>query len=110
MSTFADRLNSLRLAEALTQADLAKLCRVNASTVKRWLDGTSVPRDVPLSKLCDYFKVTPDYLLGKANENLYEMSAEEERDKLDDELVSLLQGLNPAQVQRVKDFVAGLKG
>lgn len=62
------------------------------------------PRDTTLKKLADYFGVSVEYLItGTKKED-----TPSEEDALDEQLIAMLKKLDPAQTQRVLDFVQGM--
>ncbi len=61
---FAERLKELRLENNLTQHSLAKACGFSQAAIARWEAGLQTPNIDVLVILCNYFKVTSDYLLG----------------------------------------------
>ena len=75
-----------------------------------------------IQKLADMFGVSVDWLMGKTDmideEELFDPTTmlvdpetgEMKKDDLDEEIVRLIRGLSPQQLQRVRDFLAGLRG
>ena len=61
---FGDRLKSLRLSRGLTQSDVADVMNVNVVTVCHWEKSKQEPCLDDLKKLCDYFDITSNELLG----------------------------------------------
>jgi len=61
---FAERLKELRLAKGLTQLELAKILRVDKTTVTYWENGTNETNFETLMKIAKFFEETTDYLLG----------------------------------------------
>ena len=58
------RIRDLREDRDKTQADIAKMLGVYTTTYQRWERGdTELPVHI-LIKLCKYYKVTADYMLG----------------------------------------------
>ena len=62
---FAQRLRQLRLKKALTQGDLAAVLGVSASTIGMYEQGRREPDSAMLQKICRYFNVTLDNLMGE---------------------------------------------
>jgi transcriptional regulator with XRE-family HTH domain len=76
MATFEERLRELRKKRRINRAELAKTIGVSESTVSMWELGQRFPRKPVLMKLCDYFDVSYDYLMGvseEAKQGNYEM-------------------------------------
>lgn len=63
-SLFAERLQSHRIKSDLSQEGLADKILVGKSSVQRWEAGETFPDVRELLRLCDLFKVTPNYLTG----------------------------------------------
>ena len=62
---FCERLNELIDEKGITCPSLAKIIKVNVSTIYRWRSGEMYPTIDKLNMLCDFFGVTSDYLLGR---------------------------------------------
>ena len=133
------RLKELRKQNKMTQHTVAQKIGVSRSTVAMWETGQNEPDNQTLLELAMLFNCSVDYLLERTenriddpildmvnelpNEllekhgNVLEAQREYEAQKkeavpvdgLDDRLVDMLVSLSPDQVQRVLDFVAGLK-
>ncbi|MDR3293739.1 MAG: helix-turn-helix domain-containing protein [Clostridiales bacterium] len=61
---FGRILKELRLADGLSQRSLGNVLSVNNQTVSFWETGSREPDLDTLVRLCKYFKVSADYLLG----------------------------------------------
>lgn len=68
MEIFEQRLKELRLEQGLTQKDLAKILQTTDDSIFSWEKGRSQPSLEFLAKICVYFEVSADYLLGIKNE------------------------------------------
>lgn len=67
----ADKIKMLRVAQNLSQADLAKRLGITRSSVNAWELGFSSPSTGYLVELANLFHVSTDYLLGlNQNETL----------------------------------------
>lgn len=64
MNNFGKRLKELRIEKKLSQKELANIISTNNSSVCDWECGRSEPNFDALIKLCKFFDVTADYLLG----------------------------------------------
>lgn len=67
MPDLANRIKSLRLSAGLTQEEFGKKFGIVKSTVSLYESGKSSPNDEIKKKICDYFDVTLDYLVGFSN-------------------------------------------
>ncbi len=61
----AQRIEDLMKNEKLTQMQPAKAIGVGQSSVSDWLNSKSEPSVENLWKLCDYFDISLDYLVGR---------------------------------------------
>ncbi|MBQ8428568.1 MAG: helix-turn-helix transcriptional regulator [Clostridia bacterium] len=66
MKIFGERLKELRIEHGISQAKLAKTIGVSSGIVCLWETDQSEPTAPNLVKLADFFDVTTDYLLGRA--------------------------------------------
>ncbi|MCL2862242.1 MAG: helix-turn-helix domain-containing protein [Firmicutes bacterium] len=58
------RLRELREEKNLTQLQLAKELGFSRNTISQYETGTREPDIKTIKKLCDFFDVSADYLLG----------------------------------------------
>ena len=79
---FNMRLKELRLANGLTQKELAKSIEVGRTTISEYESGKIVPKHEGLLKLANYFNVSVDYLTGVSDTPATRQSNEHELDKL----------------------------
>ena len=70
MASFNKRLLELRKQRELTQNELAESIGVNKQTISQYERGVRRPDFDTLCALCDFFNVSSDYLLGKADVTL----------------------------------------
>lgn len=107
-----NRIREARKALGLTGKWLAHELGVSESTVSQYENSKREPDNATLIKIADVLGVTLDYLLGRtyAPEALPETKKPAAQGgELDDALVSMLMDLSPSDVQRVLDFVEGMK-
>lgn len=64
----SERIKYLMGIEKITQYALARKIGVCESTVSNWLSGKKEPSIESLWKVADYFDVTIDFLIGRAND------------------------------------------
>lgn len=62
---FSDRLKALRTEKKITQEQLAKLIKVERSSVGKYESTNVIPSPDVLCKIADIFDVTLDYLFGR---------------------------------------------
>lgn len=119
MTTFSERLDALLHEYDMNRSQLARRLNVDVSTVHRWFKRGSIPNRDTVVKIARIFRVDEDYLYGNSDDPngrpdtepfLSQIEEDIKENELNQELVSLIANLTPAQMQRVKDFVAGLKG
>ena len=103
-----NRYKECRLANNMSQKFVALSVGVSPPMVSQWESGVKEPSKETLLKLANLFNVTTDYLLGR-DESQKQKETAAQGDDLDSQLVNLLTSLPEKDVQRVKDFVAGLK-
>lgn len=103
-----NRYKECRLANNMSQKFVALSVGVSPPMVSQWESGVKEPSKETLLKLANLFNVTTDYLLGR-DESKKQKKTAAQGDDLDLQLVNLLTSLPEKDVQRVKDFVAGLK-
>ena len=65
MDIFAIRLKELRMEKRLTQQQLATTLQTTDDSIYSWEKGRSEPSIAVIRKICDFFEVTSDYLLGR---------------------------------------------
>ena len=68
VATFGDRLRYLRQQNKVKQSDIAKLIGVSERALRFYENGDREPNIDQLIKLADYFSVSVDYLVGRADE------------------------------------------
>ena len=105
-------VKELRKKAGIQQKELAIIVGASRPTVSEWESNKKDPSGPRLKKLAEYFGVDELVILGKG---VVDLSADEHalhdmpEEKLDQQLVDLLVNLSPDEVQRVQDFVAGMK-
>ncbi len=102
------RILEARVNAGLSQKEVALSLGVKAPSVWAWESGKSKPTAANLEALSKLYHVSVDYLLGREDEPITKKEPATVGG-LDDRLVEMLVSLSPDQVQRVQDFVAGMK-
>ena len=64
MPVFGDRLKQLRTEKKLMQKDLSSFLGITTLSYQRYEYGDREPSYATLSKLCSFFNISADYLLG----------------------------------------------
>lgn len=67
LAKLADRIKLLRTSAGLTQEEFGKIFGIVKSTVSLYESGKSCPNDQIKLRICDYFHVPLDYLIGLSN-------------------------------------------
>lgn len=71
---FNERLKLLRTANKLSQVDLANKLGVKKQTVSNWENDNILPSVDMLIKICNFFHVSTDYILGLDKKMYIEVS------------------------------------
>ena len=74
-SALNERIKQLRTARGLNQVEFAKLIGVTKQCISNWENDNVVPSIDMLVKIADFFHVTTDYLLGRDDKKLIDVSA-----------------------------------
>lgn len=112
-NVLGERIKELRKHYNWTQQELAEKLGVTSASISSWESGTRRPDFETLDNLCDIFKVTLDYLLGRVDKNEYLMNRLENLkvDMIEDEaehyenLVNLFLSLDFYGKEAVADIV-----
>lgn len=113
MTKFAERLEIVMNEYGYNRNQLANRLGVSAASVTRWFNRGSIPGIDTIEKIADLFRVDQRWLIGSIEEmhpEIVQEDKKEDEDTIDDELVRIIRSLNPQQLQRLKDFLAGLRG
>ena len=101
---FAENMKARRKELKLSQVSLSFKSGVPQQTISAVERGDRIPNAETMMLIAKGLKCSVDYLLyGREEDKPADI------DGLDDELVSLLVNLPDKDVQRVKDFVQGIK-
>ena len=71
---FAKRLENLRKSYKLTQKQLADKLGVKKQTVSNWENDNILPSIDTLIRICNFFNVSTDYILGLDDKKYIEVS------------------------------------
>ena len=69
-----ENIKKLRLARGLNQVEFAKILSVTKQCVSNWENDNVVPSIDMLCKIADFFVVSTDYLLGRSEKRVVEVS------------------------------------
>lgn len=67
MATLGERLRELRKSRKLSSEQLGEAIGASAEAIRLWESDQRFPRSKYLNALCNYFNVSPSYLMGKAD-------------------------------------------
>ena len=74
ITMFCKRLEELRISYNLTQKQLADKLGVTKQTVSNWENDNILPSIETLMRICQFFNVSTDYVLGLDNKKYIEVS------------------------------------
>lgn len=103
---FAENMKARRTELKMTQVDLSKRSGVPQSTISAVERGARVPTSETMLLLAKGLRCSVDFLLSGDDDNNEKPA---DIGGLDEQLVEMLMNLPDQDVQRVKDFLAGLK-
>lgn len=72
--TLNENIRRLRLARNISQVDLAKALGVTKQSISNWENNNIQPSIDMLIRICEYFAVSTDYMLGLEERNYIEIS------------------------------------
>lgn len=68
---FLKKIKDLREINDLTQIKTSKILNVSKSTYGRWETGEAIIPLIHLNNMCNYFKVSMDYMVGLTDKKTY---------------------------------------
>ena len=74
MLALNENIKKLRIARGLNQVEFAKILCVTKQCVSNWENDNVVPSIDMLCKIADFFEVSTDYLLGRSERRVIEVS------------------------------------
>lgn len=72
IQVFSERLKQTRISAKLTQQEFAAEMGISVAALSYYEKGKRIPDIVFLSKLCEYFYISPEYFLGITNSRIKE--------------------------------------
>lgn len=67
MTIFGERLKELMSERNMTARSLSSATKIPHGTITQWTRGETMPNSKSLIKLCVFFKISADWLLGLSN-------------------------------------------
>lgn len=108
-----NKIKEARKAAGLSQKYVALALGLKGPSVSNWESGKTQPTPENLKALANLFNVSVDYLLDRDDlsqeENADTKTEPIPEDELQRQNALSLTELTPAELQRVMDFIAGLK-
>ncbi len=74
MEKYRSRIRDLREDRDLRQTDVSKVTGIDQKTLSNYETGKTLPDSYALIRLADFFDVSIDYLVGRANINITDTS------------------------------------
>lgn len=74
MLALSENIKKLRIAQGINQVEFAKVLCVTKQCVSNWENDNVVPSIDMLCKIADFFGVSTDYLLGRSERRVVEVS------------------------------------
>ena len=102
-------LYNLRTETGQSQESVAKAIGISRVAYTRYENGSRKPETDIAIRLARHFGVSVDFLYGMEESIKETQPAAVSGSELDEKLVSDLTSLSPQEVQRVLDFISGLK-
>ena len=102
-----ERLKQLRKAKGVTQDSVASILGITRAAYTNIENGKRQPAFDTMETLADYFGVSVDYLLGRAELTENKINPIPE-DEVDSEILERFANLTPAQQEKVAAFIEGL--
>ena len=98
------RLKELRLSRSLYQKDIASFLGIDRTTYVKYENGTSEPPIDTLLRLCEYYHVSMDDLLGtNTSDGIHESLSPHEQ-----EIVNIMRQLNAEGQSKLLDYADDL--
>lgn len=107
-----NRIKECRINAKMSQKFVAVTLGIAAPSVSNWESGKTQPTPENLKRLAALFGVSVDYLLGDEANGIQETKKDQESEipgLPDEDLIYIISQLTQHDVQRVRDFVEGLK-
>lgn len=102
------QIKEIRASKGISQRKAALDLGLSPVVYGRYENGIRKPEPEMLATIAAYLGVTVDELIG-VGDSQDTKKEPAMPDKLDDALIEMLVNLSPEEVQRVQDFVSGMK-
>ncbi len=79
--SFGSRLKEIRNEKGVSQKDVAEHLGISITAISQYESDSRFPNEDMLRRLCVYYKITSDYLLGLTDVKHAPINSEELRDK-----------------------------
>ena len=80
--SFGDRLRELRMDNNYSQKKVAKDIGISTTTISQYESDSRFPNEDMLKRLCLYYKISSDYLLGLTEAKHSPLSKEKVKNKM----------------------------
>ncbi len=108
MREFGSVLKELRKEKHLTGEELGKILNVTKVAISNWENGNRSPDTNMLKKMCDYFEVSLDYLIGNSDVR----NSHKEKIKLDAGIktiaahrINLNENLPDEAIEKINEYI-----
>lgn len=109
MATIGERIKELRFEKGLTQKAMAQHLSVTVPTLSHWECNYQEPSSRDLSKLCDFFDVSADYLLGRTDDlGNISLPSQSTPSRKERELLAIFRQMTDAQQNRFLGIGEGM--
>lgn len=80
--SFGSRLKELRIENNISQKQVANDIGISTTTISQYESDSRFPNEDMLKRLCLYYKISSDYLLGLTDTKHSPLSKEEAKEKM----------------------------
>lgn len=80
--SFGSRLKELRIEQNVSQKDVADDIGISITAISQYESDSRFPNEETLKRLCLYYKISSDYLLGLTDTKHAPLSKEEIKEKM----------------------------
>lgn len=112
LNRFSNRLKALRLEEGLTAEELSVKLGFARTTYSNWESGIREPNMDIIIKIADFYNVTVDYLLGRADHKEGAIACgnvDGHNVKVEYDANKYLEGFTPEELERVYRLAIAMK-